>query len=105
MGRRIWIEKSKTREEREAGGFGNNRGGQQQGGGFGGGNFGGGERKSHRNEEQTVFVGNLNFNTDVDKLWEFFEQCGPIQDVRLGKKPDGSSRGFAHVEFQTTEGV
>lgn len=98
MGRKIWIERSKTREEREAGGFGGQRNNQSQGG-----NEGGFERKTHRNEEQTVFVGNLSFNTDVDKLWEFFEPCGAIQDVRIGKKPDGSSRGFAHVEFQTTE--
>merc|ERR1711976_581652 len=49
--------------------------------------------------------GNLSFNTDVDKLWEFFEPCGNIKDVRIGKRPDRSSRGFAHIEFDSTDGV
>ena len=106
MGRKIWIEKSKTKEEREAGGgFQGQKNFQRGGFGGGDGGFGGGQQKSHRNEEQTVFVGNLSFSTEVDKLWEFFEPCGTIVDVRLGKKPDGTSRGFAHVEFQTTEGA
>lgn len=51
-------------------------------------------------KKKTVFVGNLSFQTEVDKLWEFFEPCGKIVDVRLGKHPDGASRGFAHIEFE-----
>merc|ERR1719421_512230 len=59
--------------------------------------------RQHSNEESTVFVGNLGFNTEADKLWELFEPCGVIRDVRIGKKPDGSSRGFAHIEFESKE--
>merc|ERR1712048_55243 len=59
--------------------------------------------RNHSNEECTVFVGNLSFNTEVDKLWDLFGPCGNIKDVRLGKKPDGSSRGFAHIEFDSEE--
>lgn len=51
-------------------------------------------------KKKTIFVGNLAFSTEVDKLWELFEPCGAIKDVRIGKKPDGSSRGFAHIEFE-----
>lgn len=59
--------------------------------------------RNHSNEECTVFVGNLSFNTEVDKLWDLFGPCGNIKDVRLGKKPDGSSKGFAHIEFDSEE--
>ena len=54
---------------------------------------------------ETVYVGNLSFNTDADKLREFFGPCGSIKDVTIMKKTDGSSRGFAHIEFDNVEGA
>ena len=97
-GRKVFIEQTKPKEQRD---FGqgrdmNPRTPRADGGGEG-------EPRRHTNESETIFCGNLNFNTDVDKLWEFFEPCGSVKDVRMGKGPDGSSRGFAHVEFENQD--
>ena len=34
---------------------------------------------------------------------QFFGEAGGIIDIRVGTFNDGSSKGFAHVEFATTE--
>jgi len=99
-GRKIFVEMTKPKAQRDQG-QGRNFNDDRRGGDFGAPR----ERRQHSNEDQTVFVGNLSFNTDVDKLWEFFGPCGNIKDVRIGKRPDGSSRGFAHIEFDATDGV
>ena len=52
---------------------------------------------------QTIFIGNVGFNTTKDTLWEFFEQYGSINDLRLATDRDGNPRGFAHCEFATPE--
>ncbi|RWS23957.1 squamous cell carcinoma antigen recognized by T-cells 3-like protein, partial [Leptotrombidium deliense] len=54
---------------------------------------------------QTVFISNLNFNTDEDKIKEIFSQFGKINDVRLVRKYNGLSKGFAYIEFENIEGV
>lgn len=109
-GRQAWIEKTKPKAEREQqygnnqrdgrGGFqgGNSRGGSfgnRNGGGYDGnrgGGFGGnqGGDKYHTNQEVTVFVGNLTFNTTEDSVWQAFESVGNIKEVRIAKGPDGS---------------
>lgn len=76
MGRQVWIEKTKPRNERPSyGDRGGDRGGQSRGG--------------HRNEENTIFVGNVSFRSDKDELWNFFAQCGGVADVRIATHPDG----------------
>jgi nucleolin len=50
---------------------------------------------------QTLFVGNLSFNTTQDSLWAFFDQSGGVTDARVAKDQDGNSRGFGHVDFDT----
>jgi len=131
MGRNIVVEKTKPREERESGSFGNrgddrrdSRGGRDKFGGrneYGRGDSRGGrdrrdrdgsrdrsrerektnDRSSHggNSQSKTIFVGNLNFSTTEDALRDYFEDCGGIKDVRVNTKPDGSSKGFAHIEF------
>merc|ERR1712203_163898 len=51
-------------------------------------------------ESDVIFVGNLNYKADVDDLWDHFEQCGEVNEVRISKYPDGRKKGFAHVEFK-----
>jgi len=53
-----------------------------------------------RNDDFSIFVGNLNYDTTEETIRDFFDSCGAIKDVRLGKKPNGRSKGFAHVEFE-----
>ena len=50
---------------------------------------------------QTLFVGNLSFNTTGDSLWAFFDQCGGVTDARVAKDQEGNSRGFGHVDFDS----
>ena len=108
-GRSVWIEKTKPKGQREqewnsrggnSGGFqrggdrpqrGGNRFGGNDRGSFGGG-YGGGDGgdKFHTNQDSTVFVGNLSFNTGEDAVWGAFDKIGNIKEVRLGKNPDGS---------------
>ena len=105
-GRSVWIEKTKPKGQREQewnsrGGFqqrggdrpqrGGNRFGGNDRGSFGGG-YGGGDGgdKFHTNQDSTVFVGNLSFNTGEDAVWAAFEKIGNIKEVRIGKNHDGS---------------
>jgi RNA recognition motif-containing protein len=50
-----------------------------------------------------VFVGNLNFKTTEQQLAKFLEPAGAIHQVRIARSPDGRSRGFAIVEFDSDE--
>lgn len=63
------------------------------------------DRRDDRNDDCSVFVGNLNYDTTEETLRDFFESCGNVRDVRLGKKPNGRSKGFAHVEFEKPASV
>ena len=51
----------------------------------------------------TIFIGNVSYNTQKDTLWEFFKYYGEINDLRLAMDQDGNPRGFAHCEFATPE--
>lgn len=101
-GRQVFIEQTKPKEQRNFNqGRDWNRGNDRENKQYT--HEGDRPARQHSNEECTVFVGNLSFNTEVDKLWDLFGPCGNIKDVRLGKKPDGTSKGFAHIEFDSEE--
>lgn len=75
-------------------------------GGFGGGfnnNSGGGNEGD--SSSKTVFVGNISWNTTENSLKDAFSGCGAVVAVRIAKGPDGQAKGFAHVEFDSTEAV
>jgi nucleolin len=52
---------------------------------------------------KTLFVKNLAWAADQDKVFEFFSDCGTVADVRIAQDENGRSRGFGHVEFETEE--
>jgi len=53
-----------------------------------------------------LFVGGLNYETTEEKLKEYFERYGPIEDHVIMKFPDsGRSRGFGFVVFEKSESV
>ena len=57
-------------------------------------------------DPNTVFVGNLSYNTNEDDIRDFFKSCGEVKDVRLAKDHmDGRPKGFAHVEFMSPDDV
>jgi nucleolin len=98
-GRQLWIEKTKPKEQREGGftqerrgGFGNDRGGSF-GGNRGGAQQDGGD-KFHTNQDSTVFVGNLTYNTLEDSIWTAFASVGNIKEVRIAKDPEGNVSSY-----------
>lgn len=54
----------------------------------------------------TLYVGNLNYDTTNESLRAFMSQVGEVQDVRiLTDQYTGRSRGFGFVDMATPEGV
>jgi len=53
----------------------------------------------------TVFVGNLSFDSTEDSIREFFSQCGNVNAVRVAKNEQGKMKGFCHVEFDSNDAV
>jgi nucleolin len=56
-----------------------------------------------RDASTKVFVGNLSYSTTETSLRQLFEGCGDITNVRIATGDDGKPRGFAHIEFGSTE--
>lgn len=48
----------------------------------------------------TVFIGRLDFQTTEERLRREFEDFGPIEGLRIVKKPDGTSKGYAFITFK-----
>lgn len=69
---------------------GNSYGGRGSGNSYGGRGRGG-YRKPREDVEQSkiLFVGNLNFRTEKDEIWGFFDTKGKVVDVRIAKNPQG----------------
>ena len=54
--------------------------------------------------ENRLFVGNLSYQTMENDLQDYFSQAGAVTSVNLMlDKVTGRSRGFAFVEFATSE--
>lgn len=41
-------------------------------------------------QSKILFVGNLNYRTERDEIWDFFDTVGKVVDVRIAKNPTGS---------------
>ena len=48
---------------------------------------------------RTVYVGNLDFNTEDWQLEDFFSRVGAVKEVRVPRTPEGRGRGFGFVTF------
>ncbi len=54
--------------------------------------------------QKTVYVGNLDFKTNEEKVRELFSQYGEVSSVRLMRdKETGRGRGFGFVEMSMTD--
>jgi len=49
---------------------------------------------------RTVFLSNLDYSISDDDIKDIMRSSGVILDVRLVKKPNGQSKGYAFVEFE-----
>lgn len=57
-----------------------------------------------RNQEATVYVGNLDSKMNEDLVWEIFLQCGPIVNVHIPRdKVTNEHQGYGFVEFKSEE--
>jgi len=91
------------------GGYGAQKSYGQQSGGYGGQQSGGygqqQQRSNYDGERHAAFVGNLGFRTNEGSVRSFFGDCGNVVDVRIAKSEDGKSRGFCHVDFDSSDAL
>ncbi|KAJ1960890.1 Nucleolar protein 12 [Dispira parvispora] len=54
---------------------------------------------------RSVFVANIPFTIEEEKLWHHFETCGTVTNVRVVRDAKtGLGKGFGYVEFEDTAG-
>jgi RNA recognition motif-containing protein len=59
-----------------------------------------------KNEENTVFLGNLPFDVKDEELWEEFKEFGEIDYVRVVRDPHSfQGKGIAYVCFKEKRGA
>lgn len=57
-----------------------------------------------RNQEATVYAGNLDPKVNENILWELFIQCGPVVNVHIPRdKISNEHQGFGFIEFKSEE--
>mmetsp|Transcript_57785 Transcript_57785/g.65932 ORF Transcript_57785/g.65932 Transcript_57785/m.65932 type:complete len:348 (-) Transcript_57785:50-1093(-) len=57
-----------------------------------------------RNQEATVYVGNLDGRVNEDLLWELFTNAGPVINVHVPRdKITGEHMAYGFIEFRTEE--
>ena len=57
-----------------------------------------------RNQDATIYVGNIDLRVNEEILWELFTQCGPVINLHLPKdKISNDHQGFAFIEFRSEE--
>ena len=57
-----------------------------------------------RNQEATIYVGNLDHRVNEELLWELFLQCGPVVNVHIPRdKITNEHTGYGFVEFKAEE--
>nr|PVC51119.1 splicing factor 3b subunit 4 [Theileria orientalis] len=55
-----------------------------------------------RNQEATLYIGNLDIQADEELLWEFFMQAGRVRSINIPRdKVTGQHQGFGFVEYET----
>ncbi|KAJ1669621.1 Spliceosome-associated protein 49 [Coemansia sp. RSA 25] len=61
-------------------------------------------QKNERNQEASVYIGNLDDRVTDELIWELMVQAGPVVNVHLPKdRVTQSTQGYGFCEFQTSE--
>ena len=50
-------------------------------------------------QERTLWIGNVDYNTEEWKLEDYFSECGEVEKITMPRNEDGRGRGFAFVMF------
>jgi RNA recognition motif-containing protein len=62
--------------------------------------------KLRENDTRTIFVNNLPFSVDENKISQAFMSCGDILDIRIIRdKQTNKPKGYGYVEFQDDKSV
>ena len=48
----------------------------------------------------TLRIGNLDWNVSEEDIYELFAEIGELKSASLATRPDGKSKGFAHVTYK-----
>lgn len=59
------------------------------------------EPRYHKETSNTLYVGNLSYDTSEELIEKVFEDFGKVEDVRICYNHNGTSKGFAYVEFNS----
>nr|GMD65477.1 nucleolin 1 [Ipomoea batatas] len=59
--------------------------------------------KAESQGSKSLFMGNLSWSIEQADVENFFKDCGEVKDVRFASHPDGTFKGYGHVEFTTSE--
>lgn len=59
------------------------------------------KRPVNANSNITVFISNLDFAVDVNKIIAVFEKEPGFKEVRLPSHYSGKNKGFGYVDFET----
>ncbi|CAA7022175.1 unnamed protein product [Microthlaspi erraticum] len=63
-----------------------------------------GQHAAERNQDATVYVGNIDLQISEELLWEFFTQAGPVVNVHVPKdRVTNHRQRFGFVEFRSEE--
>jgi len=62
-----------------------------------------GFKKSDTQPTGTLFVGSIPYAADEQGLREAFGEFGKVKRVTIGTTPQGLSRGYAHIQFESVE--
>ncbi|KAG6401934.1 hypothetical protein SASPL_138802 [Salvia splendens] len=63
-----------------------------------------GQHSAERNQDATVYVGNLENKAGEELLWELFVQAGPVVNVYVPKdRVTSAHQGYGFVEFRSEE--
>ncbi|CAA2967429.1 splicing factor 3B subunit 4 [Olea europaea subsp. europaea] len=63
-----------------------------------------GQHSAERNQDATVYVGNLDTRVSEELLWELFVQAGPVVNVYVPKdRVTNAHQGYGFVEFRSEE--
>ncbi|KZV19016.1 splicing factor 3B subunit 4-like [Dorcoceras hygrometricum] len=63
-----------------------------------------GQHAAERNQDATVYVGNLETKASEELLWELFVQAGPVVNVYVPKdRVTNAHQGYGFVEFRSEE--
>jgi RNA recognition motif-containing protein len=57
------------------------------------------EPRYHKEISNTLYIGNLSYDTTEEQIEDVFRSIGKVEDVRISYNHGGASKGFAYVEF------